>query len=272
VLPFTTLTAGWDSIALDAGGEFVFKFPRHAEAETRLRREVRFLEIIRPKVAVMVPNVKLVEGPPVFSFHRKLSGGHLLTEQYAGLSGAQRSTIAEQLARLYAELHCLNVGMMTAAGALAQPAWLPPDIILEKALPHLPAHQHGWARATLHEWENMISDPHGAVFGQFDGHGWNMAFDAELGTLNGVYDFADAGIGPLHQDFIYPSFIDPDLTLRIIGFYEAITGRKIVRRRVDILTGAYRLHELAGSADDPEQISWARANVAKWSLKSKTAL
>jgi hypothetical protein len=270
-LPFTTLNAGWDSHALDAGGEYVFKFPKHADAEARLRKEMRFLQIIRIKVTLPVPEIKLVEGPPVFSAHRKLPGGYLLTEQYTAISGAQRSAIAEKLARFYADVHGLEVEVMKRAGALAQPSWLQPDHILEKALPHLPAELHGWARATLHDWQNMTADPHGSVFGQFDGHGWNMAFDAERGVLNGIYDFADAGIGPLHQDFIYPSFIDEDLTLRIIDFYEAITGKQIDRRRVDILTGTYRLHELAGGAHDPSEVTHARTNVEKWAHKTKTA-
>jgi hypothetical protein len=96
-----------------------------------------------------------------------------------------------------------------------------------------------------------------------------MAFDHQRGILNGIYDFADAGFGPLHQDFIYSSFIDEDLTLRIIAAYENITGKAIDRRRVDILTAAYRLHELAGIAHDPPQIPNARANVEAWARKSK---
>ena len=71
----------------------------------------------------------------------------------------------------------------------------------------------------------LSADPHGTVFGFYDGHGWNMAFDHQRGVLNGIYDFADAGIGPLQQDFIYSSFIDEDLTLRIIAAYERITGK-----------------------------------------------
>ena len=55
------------------------------------------------------------------------------------------------------------------------------------------------------------------ITGYFDGHGWNMAFDHEHGVLNGVYDFADGGIGPRHQEFCYANFVSPDLSERIIG-------------------------------------------------------
>ena len=44
----------------------------------------------------------------------------------------------------------------------------------------------------------MPPDPLGTVYGFFDGHGWNMAFDHARGRLNGIFDFGDSGFGPLH--------------------------------------------------------------------------
>src|SRR5919106_64050 len=62
--------------------------------------------------------------------------------------------------------------------------------------------------------------PYGTTYGFFDGHGWNMAFDHTTNRLNGVYDFADSGFGPLHQEFIYTNLIARDLTARIVAEYE----------------------------------------------------
>ena len=81
-----------------------------------------------------------------------------------------------------------------------------------------------------------------------------MAFDSEAGRLNGVYDFADAGIGPLHQEFIYSAFIDADLTERIVAAYERFSGRRLERRRIALLTAAHRLSELAELADEPRHL------------------
>jgi hypothetical protein len=264
---FTAMDAGWDSLALDADDALVFKFPKHEEAEARLRKEVRFLEIIRPKVAMPVPDISLHEGPPVFSSHAKLKGRYLLCDGYSKLSDASRQELADKLALFYAELHGIRTGLMIKAGALPLPPWRGIGDILEKAQPLIAPEHHAWARGTLEEWANLPNDPYGTVFGFYDGHGWNMAFDHERGVLNGIYDFADAGFGPLHQDFIYSSFIDEDLTLRIIGGYERNTGKTIDRRRVDILTAVYRLHELADNAHDPKQIPHSRANVEAWAQR-----
>ena len=82
-----------------------------------------------------------------------------------------------------------------------------------------------------------------------------MAFDCETETLNGIYDFADSGIAPLHQDFIYASLTSHDLAKRIVDAYQRITGRRLERERIDILTGMHRLWELWKIEDDADNIA-----------------
>lgn len=48
------------------------------------------------------------------------------------------------------------------------------------------------------EYVKLFVDLLGLIFGFFDGYGWNMVFDSEVGWLNGVYDFVDVGIGLLY--------------------------------------------------------------------------
>ncbi len=84
-----------------------------------------------------------------------------------------------------------------------------------------------WQRISSQEFERLPPDPHGQTYGFFDGHGWNMAFDRVRGRLNGIYDFADSGFGPVHQEFIYSNFISPDLTERIAAAYEKASGRTL---------------------------------------------
>jgi Ser/Thr protein kinase RdoA (MazF antagonist) len=121
-----------------------------------------------------------------------------------------------------------------------------------------------FAVRTVDDFDALPPDPHGTTYGFFDGHGWNMAFDHAQGRLNGVYDFADSGLGPLHQDFIYSNFISPDLTGRIVTAYEALTGRRLDRRRITVLTGFHRLSELAALADRPEHLPDMIRHVAEW--------
>jgi len=258
------LQAGWDSAAVEADGRLIFKFPRDGNAQENLIREARLLKVVRPAVSLPVPDLEIISGPPLFSRHEKIKGEHLVTDQYEAMPEEAKQRLAVDVARFYAELHGLDRRVMEAAGAGPIGAWLPPEEILRCALPLLPEELTRYAEKTIAAWQALPPDPHGTTYGFFDGHGWNMAFDHERQVLNGIYDFADSGFGPLQQEFIYTDWISPDLTARIIGEYERLTGRLIDRARVRVLSGVIRLSELAEYADDPRHAPAMIENVARW--------
>lgn len=145
-------------------------------------------------------------------------------------------------------------------------AWQSLAAIRDKALPALPPELRASAAAAIAGFEGLPPDPYGTTYGFFDGHGWNMAFDHARGILNGIYDFGDSGLGPLHQEFIYSNFISPDLTGRIVTAYETVTGRGLDRRRIATLTGIHRLSELAELADDPGHAPAMIRHVEGWAV------
>jgi aminoglycoside phosphotransferase (APT) family kinase protein len=264
----TLAPRGWDSIAVDVGDRLIFKFPRHEAAAERLRKEARLLAEIQPRVAMPVPDMTLVEGPPLFSRHVKLAGDHLTSGVYAATSPAGRERLAGQLARFYAEIHALDRGPLTALGAGPIGAWLPPAEIARVALPRLPQRHRRRAEEALDAYQRLAPDPLGETFGFFDGHGWNMAYDAGRERLNGVYDFGDSGLGPLHQEFIYSSLSSFDLTDRITAAYEGLTGRRLDRARIDLLTGIHGLSELADLGDNSAALAVGVERVVGWMTRA----
>lgn len=258
------LGTGFHSIALETGNGLVLKFPRSEEAAAALVREAAALKIVQPAVSLRVPDLRLAKGSPPFSWHEKLPGEHLLAEHYEDLDAAARKRLALDLAGFYAQLHRLDVVEMEGQGIGPIAAWQTPQAIIERALPLLPAELFELARSTLAAFEALPFDPHGIVYGFFDGHGWNMAFDHEAGRLNGIYDFADSGLGPLHLEFVPSSLISHDLTARIVDAYEEMTGKALDRRRIDILTGLHRLSDLAELAHDPDGRDMALHFVQRW--------
>lgn len=260
----SVLANGWDSLALDVDSRLIFKFPRDAEAAAALRREAALLAIIRPAVSLPVPDLALVSEAPLFSRHAKLPGEHLLASDYQHLPEPARERLAADLARFHAELHAIEEGSPRAAGALPIKPWQPVSAIRARALPLLPENQRPLAERTLAAFAALPPDPHGQTYGFFDGHGWNMAFDHAAQKLNGVYDFADSGFGPLHQEFIYAGLISPDLVARLVAAYEAITGKALDRERIHLLAGVHRLSELAELADQPEHVPAMLGYVAEW--------
>ena len=165
------------------------------------------------------------------------------------------------MAQLYAELHALPLKRMHELGAVSADPWMAPEDIIEKAALRLPRELLRFLDRTINAYVDLVFDDGEVIFGYFDGHGWNMAFDHETGTLNGVFDFAVAGFGPRHRDLSYSNWISPDLTLRIIAAYERLTGHAIDRDRVMLYTSTLRLMELAAEFPEDDR---APANVTDW--------
>jgi aminoglycoside phosphotransferase (APT) family kinase protein len=261
---FKLAARGWDSLAVDVDDTLIFKFPRNLGAERALVKEAALLGIVRPSLSMAVPDMRIHDGPPIFSSHAKLEGEHLIAEDYDALGESDRQRLAEDLARFYAELHVLDADRIRSAGAGTIQPWQSPETVRIKALPLLPPEIKSFAQAIISDFEALPPDPYGNIYGFFDGHGWNMAFDHAQRRLNGIYDFADSGFGPLHQEFIYSNFISPDLTARIVSAYEMLTGRRLDRWRIAIMTGFHRLSELAELADDPANVEQMIRSVATW--------
>jgi aminoglycoside phosphotransferase (APT) family kinase protein len=266
---FILAPRGWDSVAVDVGDRLIFKFPRHEAAAKRLRKEARLLAFVRPRLTMPVPDMTLIEGPPLFSRHPKLIGDHLTTDVYVAVSERGRDRIASQLALFYVELHALDRAEISSLGVGPIAPWLPIEEIARKALPRLPDDVRPRAVAALDAYGRLSPDPHGETFGFFDGHGWNLAFDAQYERLNGVYDFGDSGFGGLHQEFIYSSLSSFDLTDRIVAAYESLTGRSLDRDRIDLLTGVHGLSELADLPVDPVKVGAGVERVLRWMRHSR---
>jgi hypothetical protein len=264
---FAVLALGWDSIAVEVDDRLIFKFPRNETAERSLVMEAALLAEIRAAVAMRVPDMTIHHGPPLFSRHAKIEGEHLPAGHYRDLKPEARRFLGTDLGQFYAELHRFDVGRMTACGAVPIKSWPSADMVRARALPLVPRNLRTMAEMAIDRFERLPQDPYGNIYGFFDGHGWNMAFDHTCGRLNGIYDFADSGIGPVHQDFIYSNFISFDLTERIVAAYEDRTGRILDRARIDLLTGFHRLGEIADRTDDPDHVENALINFTDWAAR-----
>jgi hypothetical protein len=263
---FDTLSQGFDSIALECDG-WIFKFARIRAAELRLRREVSVLQFLKPRITMQLPQMAFVEGPVPFTRHLKVPGDMLTSTQYAALDEGRRNALATRMAQLYAELHVLPLNRMQQVGAVGVDPWMAPSEILAGAGPKLPRGYKGFLERTVAAYKRLSISGDELVFGYFDGHGWNMAFDHTTGFLNGVYDFADSGFGARHRDLSYSNWISADLTLRIIERYQQLSPVEIDRDRVMLYTSALRLAELAAGFLDEQQ---AVANVTGWVAELKS--
>lgn len=260
---FAVAGRGWHSLAVE-DGRHIFKFPQGEEAETALLREARLLAALRPFVTAPVPDMTIHSGPPLFSMHGKLPGRTLEPADYAKLDDTARARLADDLARFFTELHAIDPSVMLAAGAEPVGWWDTQKDTLAPIWPLLPTELHGEVEAAIKAYHELGPDPLGEVYGFFDAHGWNMAFDHDRSQLNGIFDFADSGFGPPHREFVQVSLIDPDLALRSMRAYAARSGKMLDRRRVFLLAAAMRLSELAGAIETGEDVPMIRDLAVAW--------
>lgn len=260
--PRHVMANGFDNIAIITSTH-VFRLPRHGQARARLVTEAAFLSLIRAHVDLPVPDLRIHDGPPVFSSHRLIPGQTLGAPEYLALDAAQRDLLARDLARLYAQLHAIPLAQAVEIGAPPVEDLPPPEEILAATLPLLSDAQQGWARAVVAAWQDLPPESD-QVFSWFDGHGWNMAFDRRQGTLRGAFDFADASIGSPHWDLQHTNLIHPDLTRRMVAHYQHISGRQMDLRRIAILTGIHRLADLMDAHDHPQFGGLSRYLLDDW--------
>jgi len=261
---FTVAGRGWHSLAVEADGRLILKFPEGEEAEAALLREARLLAAVRPLVRMPVPDMSIESGPPLFSVHAKLPGTMLEPADYPRLSEAGRVRLAEDIADFLADVHAIDAERMRKAGAEPIGIWDARDTTLAPVWPLLPDDLRRAAQAAIAAYRDLGPDPLGDVYGFFDAHGWNMAFDHAAGRLNGIFDFADSGFGPVHREFVQVSLISPDLAARTMRAYTVRTGRRLDPRRVFLLAAAMRLSELAGAAETGQHVEAMLDNVLGW--------
>jgi aminoglycoside phosphotransferase (APT) family kinase protein len=254
--PVTLLGAGWDSLAVLCDG-LVFKLPKSPLAARSLEQEAAILRALRGKVRIAIPDMRLHPGP--VSEHRVIPGQQLQAADYHRLTAAAKDRLAADLAGFHADLHRIDLARMRAAGATPVDPFPQPDLLATQLLPILSAALRPRAEAALADITALTDGPEPPVFLFNDGHGWNMAFDPTAQRLNGIYDFADSGIGDRHRDFVYAGFVSPDLTDRLITAYERETGLILNRARIRTLTQWHRMWELQGAiadgADMPDRIA-----------------
>jgi hypothetical protein len=262
---FTVAGKGFHSLAIDVDDELIFKFPDGSQAEAALEREARLLAVLQPCVTMAVPAMRLHRSPRLFSEHRKLKGDIVLRADDERLNLAAREALADDLALFFSQLHGFDRARMEAAGAVPVELWKADEAALSPAWALLSKDIVETARDALRAYHQAdFHRDEDIVYGFFDAHGWNMAFDHGGSCLNGLFDFADSGFGSRSREFVSVAIVSPDLASRTIGRYEAHAGISIERHAVFLLGAAMRLSELAGALEAGEDPAFCLRLVEDW--------
>jgi len=121
---------GWDNVAFQVNGRYVFRFPRRKVGADLILNEIRALPVIAPSLGLSVPVPRYV-GRPHGDYPYPFAGYALIrgrTACEAVWTDAGRAEIAVSLGRFLAALHTIPITLETLA-------WAPRDEIRRADIP-----------------------------------------------------------------------------------------------------------------------------------------
>ncbi len=240
--------------AITSNGDFIVRFPPDFKKYCLYKKEEKVQKGLAGRINLKIPNSHVydeVYGFPVFSVHSMIPGDPLDTNLYEHLSSGARYRLITDLAFFFNQTHRVplslacewldiqNWGEGTAevlAPVYGKPGWFEPKTItlLGMALSTvLNDNQIKLFNETVTLFEELETDAHYLVFGHGDLHGYNMAIVTdEFGPkLCGVFDFGNAGILDVHEDFFKLSLISEDFLERVIAIYQNFSNQKRILNR-----------------------------------------
>ncbi len=210
--PIVPLGEGMDSLAVLAGGAFVFRFTKHAEADQGLKREVALLPRLGPRLKLDIPRFEYlgahsVTGLP-FDGYRLIRGEPLHQPLYDGLAAPTRDGLLGDLAAFLAVVHAFPVDEATECGIGAEGgrAGYIEDLgrAREDVFPRLdkPARYAVDPKVAsfLEDDRNFACTPtllHGDLWPE------HVLFSTAVGRLTGVIDIGDVSIGDRDYDLAF---------------------------------------------------------------------
>jgi aminoglycoside 2''-phosphotransferase len=206
------LGEGMDSLAVLVGDAFAFRFAKHAEAATGLRREIALLPRLAPRLPLDVPRFEYVgvhsgTGLP-FVGYGLIRGEPLHRALYDGLPEGTREGVLADIADFLRAVHAFPVEEALRCGVAAEAsrAAYAEDLrsTREQVFPLLDVATRRRVESRL---EAFLADDANFAFTPRLLHAdlWpeHILFSRDEGRLAGVIDFGDVSIGDPDYDLAF---------------------------------------------------------------------
>jgi aminoglycoside phosphotransferase len=227
----------------------------NAAAAEHLAREGRLLSRLASHVSFNLPRIHDTDSDLGLQVRTIVPGAQLSgggrEREFAALPQGKR--LADDLGHALAEIHqAFTIEESHSLGFAAAAPLLPPAGTLAGRMeknrltdPKIATtFQHLLERyRTTTPAEADITLIHGDIWGG------NLAVDLETGALNGLYDFADAGIADRHLDLMYIHSFGKDFAQRLFAAYTGATGHAISRQRTALYHAIAAFAALADAQD-----------------------
>jgi aminoglycoside phosphotransferase len=246
----------WRWLAHLPDGRLLFITDNPAGA-AQLGRETKLLQLLAARVSFGLPGIHDLDPTLGLQLRTLVPGAQLSgggrERDFARLPQGVR--LAEDLGRALAEIHgAFTRAELQALGFTEAEAVLPQADALDTRMgdrltdPHIAA----TFAALLDRYRSVKPIEKDVVLVHGDIWGGNIAVDLETGTLNGLFDFADAGLADRHLDLMYIHSFGDAFAERLFAAYEGETGTRISRPRTALYHAIAAFSALADTANKGE--------------------
>ena len=202
----TNRAQGWDNEALEINGEWIFRFPKRADAALDLERELRLLPQIASRLPLAIPRYEFfgqsgAEFPYPFAGYRKLSG---TPATHAG--EINEMAIAAQLGAFLSALHALDLDEFSGIEIPRETDapgdyWPGVEAELSSLEAKLGARKTAACRAFLRAQESGFASVNSRVLLHADLRDEHILLSQDSSHVAGIIDWTDAAMGDAAHDF-----------------------------------------------------------------------
>jgi len=213
VTAIESIGKGWNSAAYRINGEYVFRFPKHADASEMVQREIGLLPKIESRLNLCVPHIEYI-GKPTKEFdkyfvgYKEIRGTELTREGFDKLSDNVKDKLTQALVEFLFILHKTRLEDIETYNLRRQDFKADYAAAIEEAeksvFPLLSSQEGNCVRRLyddyLNESENFEYRP---VLLHNDLSMGHVIFDEGTQEISGIIDWRDIGIGDPDYDLMY---------------------------------------------------------------------
>lgn len=253
------LKSGWDNFVLEINRTYIFRFPKRKDF--KLSKEIEVLKALENKISLNIPVYEFIGTQTPYVGYKKIVGGPLRFNTLKNLSPKKKNILACDIANFFYEFHtALSLNKYKKFNLETGGQSWRPLVIKKKVIDKIKNQDlSDFIKDNLDKYLDLIKDKKNLVIAYNDLHGNNMAFNKQIGKLNGVFDFSDMAVEDIHREFCSLLSLDYKLTTNVIKCYEKLAKRKIEINKVFITAVICEASILGVFIDKPESKNYRYA-------------
>jgi aminoglycoside 2''-phosphotransferase len=199
---------GMDSVAFLVNGSHIFRFPKDAEVEKNLAKEIAVLPYLKTRLKVKIPQFDYIGANASFVGYRKIEGEFLSRELFYSFSEGEQNGIQRSLAEFLLTIHNQRIDDLKNSSLEAQDFQTEHALDFEKTkkyvFPLIMGEDRRFIENKFQSYlENDGNFAYKPVLLHNDLSADHIFVDVQTRQLNGIIDFGDIGIGDGDYDLMY---------------------------------------------------------------------